>query len=72
MVVNECIRKCMKLCDGIGIYMMVYGCKCAHIDVYKSIWWYMNVIVSKWEYIKVYEALWCYMNANESVWKYMR
>ena len=37
MVVNECIRKCMKPCDGIGIYMMVYGCNCAHTDVYKSV-----------------------------------
>ena len=27
IIVNECIRKCMKPCDGIGIYMMVYGCK---------------------------------------------
>ena len=25
MVVNEGILKCMKVCDGIGIYMMVYG-----------------------------------------------
>ena len=58
MVVNECIRKCMKLCDGIGIYKMVYGCKWAHMVVYKSKWWYMNVNVSKWEYIKMYEALW--------------
>ena len=48
-VVNECIRKCMKPCDGIGIYMMVYGCNCAHTNVYKSVWWYMNVNVSKWE-----------------------
>ena len=37
MVVNECIRECKKLCDGIGIYMMVYGCVCAHMDVCESI-----------------------------------
>ena len=33
MVVNEFIIKCMKLYEGIGLYMMVYGCTCAHMDV---------------------------------------
>ena len=37
----------MKLCDGIGIHMMVYGCICAHMDVYESICWYRNVNGSK-------------------------
>ena len=50
---------------------MVNGCRCAHMDVYKSIWWYMNVNIGKSEYIKTCEALWWYMNAYESVWMYM-
>ena len=25
----------MKLCDGIGMHIMVYGCLCAHMDVYE-------------------------------------
>ena len=37
----------MKLCDGIRIHMMVYGCICAHMDVYERIQWYMNVNGSK-------------------------
>ena len=37
MVVNECIQKCLKLCDGIGIYMMVYWCISAIKDVYENI-----------------------------------
>ena len=37
IVVNESIRKYMKLYDGIGIYMMVYGCSCSHMDVYGGI-----------------------------------
>ena len=37
MVRNEFIWKCMKLCDGIGFYMIVYGCISAHMDVYESI-----------------------------------
>ena len=47
MAVNECIRKCMKLCDGIGMHMMVYGCISANMDVSQSICWYMNVNGSK-------------------------
>ena len=70
MVVNECIWKCMKLCDGIGMHMMVYGCISAHMDLYESIW-YMNVNGSKWMYMKVYEALWWYTTAYESEWMYM-
>ena len=50
------------------IYMMVYGCTCAHMDVYESIWWYMNVNGSKWEYMKVYEVLWWYIIAYDNVW----
>ena len=36
----------MRLCDGIGIYMMVYGCISAHKDVYASIsgWIFEKVI----------------------------
>ena len=37
MVGKGFISKCMKLYDGKGIYMMVYGCTCAHMDVYESI-----------------------------------
>ena len=37
----------MKLCDGIRIHMMVYGCLFAHMDVYESICWYMKVNGSK-------------------------
>ena len=37
MVGNEFLWKCMKLCDGIGVYMIVYGCINAHMDVYESI-----------------------------------
>ena len=37
MVGNEFILRDMKLCDGIGIFMMVYGCISAHMDVYESI-----------------------------------
>ena len=37
MVTNEFICKSMKLCDGIWMHMMVYGCICAHMDVYESI-----------------------------------
>ena len=37
----------MKLCDGIGMFMMVYGCMSANMDVYESICWYMNVNGSK-------------------------
>ena len=37
----------MKLCDGIGMHMMVYGCITANINVYESICWYMNVNGSK-------------------------
>ena len=37
----------MKLCDGIRMHMMVYGCKYAHMVVYESIYWYMNVNGSK-------------------------
>ena len=47
----------MNLCDGIGIYMMVYGCMSANMDVYESICWYMNVNGSKRVYMKMYEAL---------------
>ena len=71
MVVNECIPKCMKLCDGIGIYIMVYGWICTHMGVCESIWWKMNVNGSYWEYMKVYEALWWYMNAYESIWMFI-
>ena len=53
MVVNECIQKCMKISDGIGIYIMVYGCICANMDVSESNWWYMMVKGGKWKYIKV-------------------
>ena len=38
----------MKLCDGIGIYMMVYGCISAHMDVYVSI--------SGWNFEKVIDG----------------
>ena len=36
----------MKLCDGIGIYIMVYGSISAHMDVYVSIsgWTFQKVI----------------------------
>ena len=61
----------MKLCDGIGIYMMVYGCVCAHMGVCESIWWYMNVNGGKWDFMKNNEVLRCYMNAYESIWMYM-
>ena len=46
MAGDEFIWKCMKLCDGIGIYMMVYGCISAHKDVYASIsgWIFEKVI----------------------------
>ena len=37
----------MKLCDGIGMHMMVYGCISANISVYENISWYMNVNGSK-------------------------
>ena len=37
MVRNEFIWKCMKLCDGLGIYMIVYGCISALMDVYENI-----------------------------------
>ena len=47
MVVNEGIQKCMKICDGIGIYVIVYGCLCLHMDVCESILWYLNVNGSK-------------------------
>ena len=36
MVINECIWECRKLCDGIGMHMMVYGCICTHMDVHES------------------------------------
>ena len=71
MVVNECIWKCMKPCDGIRMHMIEYGCISSNMDVYESICWYMNVNGKKWEYMKVYEALWLYMKAYESAWKYM-
>ena len=35
----------MKQCDGIRMLMMVYGCICANVNVYESIYWYMNVKV---------------------------
>ena len=66
MVVNEYRRKCMKLCDGIGLYTMSYGCICTQMDVCESIWWYRNVNGTKWEYMKVYEAIygiWMHMKA---------
>ena len=47
MVEKECIQKCMKISDGIGIYMMVNGCISAHMDVYENLLWYMNVNGSK-------------------------
>ena len=37
MVVKEFVLKCMKLCDGIWMHMMVYGCICARVDVNESI-----------------------------------
>ena len=37
----------MKLCDGIGMHLIVHWCLCAHMDVYESICWYMNVNGSK-------------------------
>ena len=43
----------MKLCAGIQIYMVVYGCISANMDVYESICWYMNVNGSKEKYMKV-------------------
>ena len=49
----------------------MYGCICARMDVYESIWWYMNVNGSRLMYKKVYDAVWWYMNAYESVWMYM-
>ena len=61
----------MKLCDGIGIYLMVYWCISAKKNVYEGIWWYTNINGNKWEDLKVYEALWCYMKAYESVWMLM-
>ena len=67
MVENEYIWQCMKLCDGIWMHMMVYGCISANKDKYESIWWYMNVKGCKWEYMEVSEALRWYMNAYESV-----
>ena len=47
MVVNEGIQKCMKISDGIGIYVMVYGCLCLHMDVCESILRYLKVNGSK-------------------------
>ena len=44
----------MRLCDGIWMHMMVYGCMSANMDVYENICWYMNVNCSKWKYMKVY------------------
>ena len=43
----------MKLCDGIGMYMTVFGCISSNMDVYESISWYMNVNGSKEKYMKV-------------------
>ena len=37
MVRNEFLWKGIKLCDGIGVYMIVYGWINAHMDVYESI-----------------------------------
>ena len=47
MVVNDCIEKCMRLCDGIGLHMKVYWCMRANMDVYENICWYMNVNENK-------------------------
>ena len=47
----------MKQCDGIWMHMMVYGCICANMDVYESIWCFMNVNGSKGMYIEVYDGI---------------
>ena len=44
--------------------MMVYGCICAHMDVYESICWYMYVDGSKGMYI---ESVWNIMTVNECI-----
>ena len=41
------MKQCLKICDGIGMFMMDYGCMSAIMDVYESIYWYMNVNGSK-------------------------
>ena len=35
----DVIWKCVKLCDGKLMHMMVHGCICALMDVYERIWW---------------------------------
>ena len=74
MRVNGSKKVYMKVYEALWWYwmlMMVYGCICARMDVYESIWSYMNVNGSKLMYKKVYDAVWWYMNAYESVWMYM-
>ena len=37
----------MKLCDGIRMHMIVYGCMSTNKDAYEGICWYMNLNGSK-------------------------
>ena len=74
MIVNECIWEGMKLCDGIGMHMMVYGCISANMDVYESKCWYINLNGSKWEYwkyMKLYDGVWIHIKAYECIWAKM-